>query len=183
MVPRGKGGSLKNIIFATALLVFGYVAAGPYITIHQIKSGVEQKDSEALSEYVDFQILRGNLKDQFNAAVMQKATAEMKNNPFAALAMGFVAKLAEGMVDSFVTPSGLASLMEGKKPLSEEKPQPYSANGERKQALFENSRYSYDSPNKFSIWVKSDNEREFRFVLTRYGFSWKLTNIIIPTDG
>jgi hypothetical protein len=167
------------VLFAIA--VVGYIVAGPFITLHQIKSGVEQQDSEKLSEHIDFPTLRSNLKEQLNAFVMKEAVSELKDNPFAALAMGFASKLVEGMVDSFVTPSGLASLMEGKKPKQsqngEVKPQ---ESVEYKPEPFKNARYTYDSSSKFSVWVKDDKGDEIRFVLTRDGLSWKLSNIIIP---
>ena len=170
-----------TLVVLFAIAVVGYITAGPFITLHQIKSGVEQQDAEKLSKLIDFPTLRSNLKEQLNAFVMKEAMSELKDNPFTALTMGFASKLVEGMVDSFATPSGLACLMEGKK-------QKQSQGGELKQKEsveqkfkpFKNARYTYDSSSKFSAWVKDDKGDEIRFVLTRNGLSWKLSNIIIP---
>ena len=161
-------------------LVVGYVAAGPYLTVSAIKSGIVEQDSEKLAEYIEFPSLRQNLKEQLNAAMMKNAATELKDNPYAALATVLASKMADGLVDSFVTPSGLAILMEGQNP---------SKNGDsgdtappKKDELFKNARYSYDSMSKFSIWVPDDKGKESRFVLQRDGLYWKLVNIVIPIE-
>ena len=61
----------KSFWIIAPLLIagMGYVAAGPLITISQIKSGIEEQDSEKLSDNIDFPVLRQNMKDQFNAVI------------------------------------------------------------------------------------------------------------------
>lgn len=184
---HGMNGHMKKAIALIALLavaIVGYVAAGPYITLHQIKSAVQQQNSEKLSENIDFPTLRQNLKEQLNAVIMKETVSQMKDNPVAALALGFASKLVDGMVDSFVSPSGLANLMEGKKPqqkapteTSESTP---SQSTDEKREPFKDARYTYDSTSKFSVWVKANEGEETRFVLTRDGLKWKLSNNVIP---
>lgn len=172
---------MKKLIIVAVLLTIalvGYIAAGPFITIHQIKAGVAKQDSELLSENVDFPLLRSNVKEQLSAYLVKKAASELNNNPIESLVMGIASKFVDGAVDAFVTPSGLANLMEGKQP--KQKQSVDEKQVETKRQLFSNARYSLDSAHKFSIWVKDDKGKEIRFVLTRYGLSWKLTNIIIP---
>jgi hypothetical protein len=172
----------KTVVFIGSVIValVGYAAVGPLITIHQIKSAIEQQDSEKLSEYIDFPTLRTNLKEQLNSEVMKQAAAELKDNPLMALGLAFTPKLVESVVDSFVTRSGLSNLMAGEKPQqSEGEEQAQGSGGGQRWEPFENSRYTYDSSSKFSVWVKDDKGEEIRFVLTRDGLSWKLSNIII----
>ncbi|MBT5420253.1 MAG: DUF2939 domain-containing protein [Candidatus Cloacimonetes bacterium] len=172
------------IIVLLLIAGIGYVAASPLITINQIKSGIEEQDSEQLSENIDFPVLRQNMKEQFNAVMMKEAASELEDNPFGALAIGFASKLVDGMVDSFVTPSGLANLMEGKKPSkhSSGSSSDASTTKSEKRELFKNARYSYDSTSKFSVWVPNDDGEEIRFVIRRNGIEWKLANIVIPMD-
>lgn len=162
------------------VLLIGYVAAGPYLTVSAIKTGIVEKDSEKLSENIEFPTLRQNMKEQLNAVVMKNSATELKDNPFAAIGVALATKMVDGIVDSFVTPSGLAALMEGKKPRKGENsgntPPP------QKDDLFKNARYSYDSMSKFSIWVPNDKGEEVRFVFKREVFSWKLVNLVIPMD-
>ena len=158
-----------------------YVAGGPFITMHGIRSAIQQQDSEMLSEYVDFPVLRANLKDQFNAQFTKEIAATTKDNPFAALGMMFASKMIDGMMDSMVTPTGIANLAAGRKPahpMDASKSEP----GASQTEPFKNARYAYDSLSRFSVWVKSDDGSETRMVLARQGFSWKLNNIIVPDN-
>jgi len=172
----------KPAVFVGLIIValVGYVGVGPLITIYQIKSAVERQDSEKLSDYVDFPTLRTNLKEQLNSELMKKAATESKDNRLLALGLALSPKLVESIVDSFVTPSGISNLMAGKKPLQPEKEQQaQEPSGRQRWEPFKNSRYTYDSSSKFSVWVKDDKREEIRFVLTRDVLSWKLSNIII----
>lgn len=171
------------LLLIIPLGLFGYVAAGPYITMQQIRIGIYEQGHERLSENIDFPPLRANLKEQINAIVIKQAASTLKDNPFAALGNGVRLEVVEGMVDSFATPSGLASLMAGKKPQQVQGGvQPQESSGQKLEP-FKNARYTYDSPSKFSVWVKDDKGAEIRFVLIREGLSWKLSNIIVPMDS
>lgn len=161
------------------VLLLIYIGAGPYITISSIKSGVLEKDQEKLSRNVDFPKLRQNLKEQLNALMVINAEKKMKGNPFASLATVFATKVIDGMVNSYITPSGLAAIMKGERPLEKSKKIREISSGRNKK-LFENARMSYDSINRFSIWISHKNGKNSRFILERDGLSWKLVNIIIP---
>lgn len=174
---------MKKTVLVVGLaiaMVVGYIAAGPYLTVSAIKTGTVEQDSEKLSENIDFPTLRQNLKDQLNLAMMKSIGEELNDNPFMALAAGFASTMVDGIVDSFVTPSGLAAMMGGKKPSGNGTME--SANPPREDELFKNARFSYDSISKFSIWVPNDNGQEIRFVLKRDVLSWKLINLVIPFD-
>ncbi len=161
------------------LSVVAYTVAGPYITVHQIRIGVEKQDLEKLSENIDFPLLRQNLKEQLNALMMKEIVAELEDNPFSALALGLAPKLADGMVESFITPAGLANLMEGNKPTQGDVSKPLNEPNASRRQLFENARYAFDSTSKFSVSVIDGNGEEVRFVLNRNGLHWKLSNIVI----
>lgn len=79
--------------------------------------------------------------------------------------------------------SSLANLMAGKKPQQVQGGiQPQESSGQKLEP-FKNAHYTYDSPSKFTVWVRDDKGAEIRFVLLREGLSWKLRNIIVPTDS
>jgi len=162
--------------------VAGYVAAGPYITLSEIRAGFVEQNSEKLSENIDFPTLRQNMKEQFNAVLMKNAATELKDDAFAAIGTALATELVDGIVDSIVTPSGLVGMMEGKNPFE-------SIIGEtsvnitpKKEDLFKNARYSYDSMSKFSVWIPNDKGEEGRFVLKRDGLSWNLVNLVLPMN-
>ena len=162
----------------------GYIAAGPFLTLNSIKVAVETVDSEKLSEDIDFPRVRQNLKEQLSAAMATSVAEELSDNPFAAIALVFSDKLVEGMLDTFVTPSGIASLISGRNPLAKRTADSAEADDSDQQLseLWDRSRFEYDSLNRFSIWVINDDGDEVRVVMRRNGFKWRLTNILLPGD-
>ncbi len=176
---------IANWIAAVTVATVGYAAAGPFITINHIKDGVEARDANKLEKHIDFPVLRENVKLQLQS-YLSKEKAVDEESLLGSLARGFMSQMADGMVESFVTPTGLAGLMEGQRPdqqPSKETPSSggaVSANsGDDEKTLFKNARYTYDSLRKFSAWVKDEQGDEIRFVLTREGLSWKLSNITL----
>lgn len=171
-----------RIISASIIVIIAFIAATPFFTVSHIKTSIVEKDSDKLSENVDFPVFRQNLKKQFNTAMMKNVGAELSNNPFAAIAAGFATNMVDGVVDSFVTPSGLATLMEGKKPSlsGSRRNNPSNTDQANRDDLFKNARYSYDSFSRFSIYVPTDTGDEIRFILQRDGLSWKMVDMIVP---
>ena len=170
------------IISVSIIVILGLLAATPFFTISSIKTAVVERDSEKLSENIDFPVFRQNLKNQFSSAMAKNTPPEFRNSPFGAIAAGFATTMADGVVDSFVTPSGLTTLMKGKKPSRSRRRNTGSEveNSERDE-LFKNARYTYDSLNSFSVWVPTDTGDEIRFILHRDGImSWKLVDMIVP---
>jgi hypothetical protein len=170
------------LIVILAVVITGYFAAGPFITIYKIKSGIKNRDAEKISAQVDYSALRTNLKEQFNALLMKKTASDLKDNSFAALGMAFASKLIDGMVDAYVTPTNLANLMEGKKSEQPKGIEETTKENSNKPEPFKDARYTYDGFSKFSAWVKGDKDEEIRFVFTRNGLSWKLSNIQVPSN-
>lgn len=164
------------LIIFIVIIITSYFAAGPFITIYKIKAGIKNQEPDKISAQIDYSALRTNLKEQFNAAVMKKAASDLEGNPFAALGMAFATKLVDNMVDAFVTPTALTNLMAGKAPAGSNEAD------SKKPEPFKGARYSYDSLSKFSAWVKIDDKNEMRFVFTRNGLSWKLSNIQFPAN-
>jgi len=171
----------KTIVFIGLVIIaiVGYVAIGPFVTIHEIRVGIEEQDSEKLAANIDFPALRQNLKEQFNAYIMKQAATELKDNPFGALGMAIGEKIADGMVDASVTPSSLSNLAAGKQPQRVNDSSRSSGHGHGIE-LFKNARYSYDGPSRFSARITAESGGEIRFVFTRDGLSWKLSNIVVP---
>lgn len=174
------------IAVALALGLAGCAVTGPYSTIQHIKSGVKNRDAAELEEYIDFPVLRENLKDQASAAMLKSVGAE--GGVLGALAGSFAKMVSGSVIDAFVTPQGLAKVMSGELTslINPPKPEPEqpSADGQtehqrRSEQLFKDARYAFDSASQFSIWAKDKNGKETQFILTRYGLKWRLTNIIL----
>lgn len=167
-------------LLSVLLAMVGFVVAGPYLAIAEIKTGIVEQDSKRLYGSIDFPLVRQSLKEQLKVAAMKSATTEVEGNPLAALVAGLATTLVDGMVDSFVTPAGLASFMEGHKPSRPGPGQAGEVNSTESDDLLQYARYSYDSISEFSVWVPTDDGDEIRFALQRSGLSWKLVSLILP---
>jgi hypothetical protein len=173
------------IIGGVFIAAIGYGAAGPYLTVADIKTSIVAKDADRLSAKVDFPTLRQHLKDQVNAAMMKNAAEELKDHPLGVLAAGFATTMVDGIVDAFVTPTELAHLMEGDRPSASIAKQIVDTDAgplPKAEDLLQNACSSFDSLSQFSVWVPDDKGQETRFVLQRDGLSWRLVNLILPID-
>lgn len=161
---------MKKILLGIAvLLVAAYVAATPVITAYQMKAAAEAQDGEALSTHIDFPAVREGLKEQLNVAVAKQMASMGNDNPLAALGAAFAPMLVDKMVDGYVTPTAIASMLEGEASDPENDP-------------FKNARLAYASPSRFVISIPDEEGLESHFILSRQGLDWKLTNIQLPLD-
>jgi len=173
-----KGTQIVGIII---FVMVGYTAVGPFLTIEEIKTGLVEKDPKKLSDNIEFAILKENLKDQLNAGMIKKSASKMKDNFFSGLVAGLVSTaMVDPIVESFITPAGLISMLEGKDLSKSLSGSTIKTNLQKKEDLLKNARYSYDSMSTFSASISNGKGKETRFVLERDGFSWKLVNIIVP---
>lgn len=164
---------------AVILSTFIYVAAGPFIALHQIENSVERGDKDRLERYVDFDSLRENVKTQFTDYFSTKSGEG--EGALGNLARGVMSQMAGSMVDNLVTPDGIFDLVRGQEVFSSgtsaQKPKTQSAVDDESGGLFDDVRYRYESPQRFSAWIASGNGEEIQWVFSREGMKWKLTNI------
>jgi hypothetical protein len=170
------------LVFISALMGAG-IWSTPYIAVYQIKQAVEAGDAKSISEKVNFPVLKENLKIKFMAS-MKQHMENLKDNPFSGFAQMMMLPLVNSMVDVYISPSGLALMLDGIKP-SEEKDsaaaRPESSNPTKDDLVV---NYSYVSLNAFKVTVsnKKSPADTFTFVLNRDGIlRWQLVDIDIPS--
>ena len=174
------------LIVAVLLAIAGYVAAGPYLTVRAIKHAVQEQDSAALAEQVDFPMLRASLKAQLLDAMAREAGPEVQANPLGAFALTMATGLVNGTVDAMVTPMGLAGVMQGRslwkntvdgfrRPATDAGGQPLPPPEPWRDA---NTRY--ESTSRFTITTRDESGKPLVFVLRRDGLRWKLADIRLP---
>jgi hypothetical protein len=160
-------------------LLGGYVVALPYITIANIGTSVQRHDQEKMVRNINLPVLRENFKRLLNGQLIKSNAIKMQDNdnPYATLKIfGLTRKMAEELTQAIITPAGLVNIMSGGKLLQDGIVVNQQTTENRK--IFENAKYSFDDINSFSAQVKNDHDEDVRFVLTRNGLSWKLTNIV-----
>jgi hypothetical protein len=173
-----KKSALGGLIF----FAVAYVFALPYITLYHIKQAVDERDSAALSEHIDFPSVRQSLKDQLNAMLMGKMHSDdMKNNPFAALGMALAGPVVDKMVEAYVTPAGVEQLLAGEKPsLKNARKIKHAADNADNTAAQEPATekpladvaMGYKSTSRFEV---EDKKKGTRVVLRRQGLTWRVT--------
>ncbi len=197
------------VLLVFACLGTAWFYAAPYITFYQIKDAAKRKDSEVLSELVNFPTVKGSIKEALRTGLAQ---ATQKEGGFAAaLGLLFGGVLIDSAVDVVVSPSGLEALSRGKKPdLKDTKlptakfpPSDRKANtevetsektdAEQDSSLFEevingvqgktDMTLGYDGFSKFSArWPDKDTGRDSVVLILRREnlLWWRLTDVRMP---
>jgi len=170
--PRPK----SPVRWAVAALVFILIAyvAWPYISVWRLYSALRSEDADAISARIDFSSLRASMKDQMNAFFMKEMVndKEMADNPFAALAVAFLPKMVESIVDAYVTPAGVTQMFEtgafksGKKAAEKQTPAPAQARLKDVKSAF------FSDPTKFLLKTE-----DVDFVFRLRDWTWKLAEV------
>ncbi|MEI6643719.1 MAG: DUF2939 domain-containing protein [Novosphingobium sp.] len=163
------------LIVGGLLFIFGIAYFGsPYLAARNLQEAAKSVDADALESSVDFPAVRDSLKSQLNAAMVKKMSEDssMKSNPFVGLGLMMAPAIIDRMVDSFVTPDGIAAMARGQKP------------NEGKSDASNRITYFYSWVNIDRFRVRMRNTEEAKdgpsLLFERRGlFSWKLIRIEI----
>jgi hypothetical protein len=169
--------TLVAVAAAAALLALSSYAS-PYWTLHQMKTAIAEKDADGLSEHIDFPALRESFKSQMMTMMKERmASAEMANNPFAAVGQMMGAALVNQLVDAAVSPAGVMAMMEAGKV----KPGARPASEARQDAAKESLDYSVDYRGWSKVAVSTSQQDAGKFILKRTGlWSWQLGALELP---
>ncbi len=169
-----------------ALLLLGYVAAGPFLAYNAIREAVQTQNTGQLARHVDFPVLRRNLKIQIDDYVVRQAGPDVQSSVLGAFAVRIASGVAGGVVDTMVTPVGLGALLEGRTIWHRASGGGITAN------TYENApppdrmaeaSYGFESLSRFTATVEDEDGDPITFVLSRQGLGWKLTDIRLPLGG
>ncbi|KVP08241.1 hypothetical protein WJ83_02275 [Burkholderia ubonensis] len=114
--PRRLKPLLIVVLAAVVIAAIGYAYASPYVALGRLKSAIDARDAQAVSEYVDFPSLRISLKQQVTDELMRRIDAKRQNNSFAVIGALIGSALIGPLVDAYATPEGVAALMSGLPP-------------------------------------------------------------------
>jgi hypothetical protein len=182
------------VIIAIATLGWG---AWPYYALYDLITAVRNGDPIALEDRVAWDSVRQGLRGDLNAFLLQKlsADARTRNNDAGAtfgvgLAAAFGPAIINQLVDSYITPQAISTLIGTGKPFA-----PIggtltadNASGEQKNQLdLKQVRFAFFSRGPFTFKVEIAPERasvqkELGLVF-KWSGDWKLTRIILPADA
>ena len=179
---------MNRKLIAALVAVFVLFSAAyiglPFWAARQFRAAALSGDVDRLEAAVDFPAVRESLKGQLTTVLTAKMNddPQMKSNPFAGLGMMLMPTIVARMIDSFVTPDGLAAMVR------RGKVEAANAGSGAKVSADPNVEYAYDfrGLDRFAVTVVGRQTKEGeapRFVFERRGlFSWKLIRLEIP-DG
>lgn len=174
------------LVVLAVVLLLGYVAAGPYLTVRAIRSAVVKQDAAALSRQVDFPQLRASLKAQLRDGLVDAVGLDPQAGMLGSIGSAIAGGLVNGTVETMVTPLGLGALMEGHKTWRRisgglARPDLMDPSGSvAAPEPLKDAQYRYESTSRFTATVHDDDGRPIVFVLTRDGLHWRLSDIRLP---
>lgn len=169
------------------VLLVGVWAAGPFLTVHNIRKAIDAQDTAALSQHIDFPALRANFKQQLDDQLARKVGADVQSSMLGAMAVRLAGSLTDGVVDMLATPAGLGALIEGRGLLKRATsdsitPADQGADSALRNAL-DGAKYRFHSPSRFTITLHPDSQDPLVVGMTREGLSWRVTDIRLPFDA
>ncbi len=162
------------------LLLCGWVYALPYLTMYSIRDAAQSGDLDRLEDLVDFTSLRQSIKETLRVNMIKKAGVIEGQDPFDAVVFTMTGAVIDPIVDTAVTPNGIAAMIRGEKP-TESKPSTTRETGDIKDG-WSNARMDYVGLSKFVVRFqdKSTGEDAIVLMLKRQNFGWQLTNFRMP---
>jgi Protein of unknown function (DUF2939) len=159
-------------------LLGGTYFGSPYYAAYNLRNAAIEGDKDKLEASVDFPAVRDGLKSQMSAAMMTQFQNDpkMKDNPFAGLAAVMMPTIIDKAIDAYVTPDGIAAMVQGKKLAGQ-------ANQGTKSAVETES--DYVGLDRFRVRIKNTDTQEagLSMLFERRGFAtWKLIKMELPAD-
>ncbi|MBW1612584.1 MAG: DUF2939 domain-containing protein [Deltaproteobacteria bacterium] len=172
------------ILGILVLLYFLY----PYYSAYKLVMSLKEGDRYKLENYINFTSVRASLKEQIHAKMMDEFIMgkELKDNPFAGLAMMIAPKMIDYLLDAYLTPSGIATLIGSRKLENNinklQKPvltETESGENINFWDLLSKAEYAFfTNPSTFLVEIEGT---KFRFKLQDW--SWKLAGIYFPDES
>jgi hypothetical protein len=181
-LPMNK--TLVRITLGLLALAFvTWVYLTPYLAARSLHNAVDARDAPHISDHVNFPALRQSVKASLLSKITGEAAAK-SGDVSVLLGSAFANVLISPMVDTMVSPEGLAKLLNG-----DGKPQPVKAETEQSQHAGKEDAdkdvqrsMGYETMDRFVVSFKKPSESQsIALVFTREGaFSWKLSGIRLP---
>jgi hypothetical protein len=162
------------------VLLLGYAVAGPYLAIRGIHSAIEARDPNKLERYIDFPILRANVRAKVAKRLLANATSPYGRVVGDDRGRVMIGAISDKAVDAMVSPLGIALLLEGR--ALAHRVTGKAPVGEKDDAAdpLLNAKTKFESPSRFTATMDSAEGRPVVFVFERHWLSWKLSDIRLP---
>lgn len=168
---------IRYLLILILVQITSYIFTAMY-SFHQLHKGIYFNDKELIEKYVDWQSVRGNVKNFINVEILkQKQSQEIfeQLGDVGILLSGFAGKFVEIAIDTYLNSDGVSLLLE-KSNKKDEIPKP---------SIFTllGSFIIMDNNGLNSFYINYENEGEqYPIYFTRHGYEWKITKIEFPKN-
>jgi len=163
------------LAFMAAVAVAGWLYFTPHLALRRLQAAAESGDHAALREMVDFPAVRASLKEEVRGAIAHEMERDGKRSPFSMFGAALAGMMVDPLVDSFVTPAGIAAATRGERPRSDGEKE-----GVKKAEDDVEIARGYEGANRFVVHFRDrdDGGERIALVMARDGVAgWKLTSI------
>jgi hypothetical protein len=168
---------IKYFFILIFIIFFSYSLTAMY-SFHQLHKGIYFNDKQLIENYVDWQSVRGNVKNYINVEILKKSQSEevfKQLGDVGILLSGFAGKFVEIAIDTYLNSDGVSLLLE-KSQKKDEIPKPSIITLLGSFTIMDNNGLN-------SFYINYENEGEkYPIYFTRDGLKWKITNIEFPKD-
>lgn len=172
---------MKKWILCVSLLgavLLGIYFGSPYLAARNLKQAIAAGDVDAISAAVDFPAVRSSVKAQLSAAATRAFGQDgaAQRNPLAMIGMIVAPSLLDRAVDAYVTPTGIAAVVQGRAFASGRGNQPRQGDPSLEPAT------DWISLNRFRVQMVDETTRRARtsLIFERRGFAgWKLVDVVL----
>jgi flagellar basal body-associated protein FliL len=173
--PKGKNTQIA-LVASIVVVLGGGIYAMPFFIVNGLKEALAKQDATQVSQHIDFVNLRTNLKSMIRSQIMAKAMQEQQQgNPLGMMGAGLGNAYVDGIVDQFLSPTGVATLFQ----LSKASPQANSQNWVEQAQQQTKISMGYEGVNHFAVKLedKKNSQAVMHLVFWRDGLSWKLADV------
>ena len=168
---------IRYLLILILVQITSYIFTAMY-SFHQLHKGIYFNDKELIEKYVDWQSVRGNVKNFINVEILkQKQSQEIfeQLGDVGILLSGFAGKFVEIAIDTYLNSDGVSLLLEKSKK-KDEIPRP-------SLLTLLGSFIVMDNNGLNSFYINYENEgKQYPIYFKRYGFKWKIISIEFPNN-
>ena len=168
---------IKYFSFLILILIILYTLTAMY-SFHQLHKGIYFNNTQLIENYVDWQTVRGNVKNYINVEILKKSQSEeifKELGDVGILLSGFAGKFVEIAIDAYLNSDGISLLLEKSQKKDEIlKPSIFTLLG---------SFTIMDNNGLNSFYINYENKgEEYPIYFKRDGLKWKIIDIEFPKD-
>jgi hypothetical protein len=174
--PAGRG---KLVVLVVVALLLLYVVS-PYYSVWRFGEALRAHDTDALAARVDFDAVRGSLKQQIRDHFLGVFAKKKKKNRLAEFLTSSPESPLDQLIDAYITPEGLFSIISDPSPIKNASSLSSlpGVDDSRKEIDWSKARHAFfTSPRDFAVDHEGIKLR-FRF----NGFGWKLHSLDLQLE-